>query len=286
MIKAHSYSEIVLRVILSALALSTSNDCFAQQLKKIKVNSKDQGFTEEFFVLKANQEIRHGAYVKFGLDRKPLTEGYYKNNQKDSTWTSYFRESNLIQSKGNYKFGEKNGVWSEFFFNGSRVAPASKGVYFDGERVGEWKFYGTDNGLAQVYNYTNGELVYFSKTCTPNQEQACQVQTAEGLINVQLDQPPMYLGGHSKMMDDLFAIGIKYPTKAMKKNIQGEVVISFFIDENRNTFDYTIEKGIGGGCDEEALNAVTQLPANWIPGTLDGNTVVAKYFIAINFVPE
>ena len=59
-----------------------------------------------------------------------------------------------MSSKGHFKNGEKNGVWIEYFYNGSRVAPASKGVYFDNERVGEWKFYGTDNGLAQVYNYT------------------------------------------------------------------------------------------------------------------------------------
>ncbi|MGB1032544.1 MAG: energy transducer TonB, partial [Flavobacteriales bacterium] len=166
------------------------------------------------------------------------------------------------------------------------VAPASKGVYFDDERVGEWKFYGTDNSLAQKYNYSTEELIYFSKTCTPFSDFICEVKTKDGTEEIQLDQPPMYLGGHLKMMDDLYAVGIRYPHSAMKKGIEGSVVISFFIDVNRKTFGYQIEKGIGGGCDEEALNALTQLSKNWIPGALNGEKVVAKYYVTIDFLPE
>lgn len=269
--------------LLSAFFVLLCLTALAQETKKVKEKNKQQGYIEEYDVLKSDPDIRHGNYTKTSLSGGVLVEGFYSNDEKDSLWTEYYRESNLLKSVGSYQNGERNGVWTEYFSNGSKVAPAYKGVYFDDERVGVWKFYSSDTSLAQKYNYSERKLNYFSKTCTEFIDQMCEVQTREGVNTIKLDQPPMYLGGHSKLMDDLFTIGVKYPHNAMKSGIDGTVIISFFIDENGNTFGYQVEQGIGGGCDNEALSAVSRLPSHWLPGMLNGEKVVAKYLVSVKF---
>ena len=50
---------------------------------------------------------------------------------------------------------------------------------------------------------------------------------------------------------------LKYPLQAEQNNIQGTVVVVFDIDSNCNYVNIRIEKGIGFGCDEEAIRLVS-----------------------------
>lgn len=49
---------------------------------------------------------------------------------------------------------------------------------------------------------------------------------------------------------------IKYPREAEENNITGTVIIVYDIDSNCRKINIRIEKGMGYGCDEEALNAI------------------------------
>ena len=51
---------------------------------------------------------------------------------------------------------------------------------------------------------------------------------------------------------------LKYPAQAEENNIQGTVVVIFDIDSNCRYVNIRIEKGIGFGCDEEAIRIVAQ----------------------------
>jgi protein TonB len=46
---------------------------------------------------------------------------------------------------------------------------------------------------------------------------------------------------------------IKYPEEARKKGVQGTVYITFVIEEDGSITDAKVLRGIGSGCDEEAL---------------------------------
>jgi TonB family protein len=81
----------------------------------------------------------------------------------------------------------------------------------------------------------------------------------------------------------MFAIQekIKYPEIAKRAGIQGKVIIQAFIDENGNVVHTKILNGIGGGCDEMAVDAVKKTKFN--PGTQNGKPVKVQVTIPIVF---
>lgn len=79
---------------------------------------------------------------------------------------------------------------------------------------------------------------------------------------------------------------IHYPDAAIAKGIEGRVLIKFVINEDGAISDVTLSKGIGGGCDEEALRVVKNMP-KWAPGSNDGKSVKVFFTQPIRFrLPE
>jgi TonB family protein len=81
----------------------------------------------------------------------------------------------------------------------------------------------------------------------------------------------------------MFAIQekIRYPEIAKRAGIQGKVIIQAFIDENGNVVHAKVLNGIGGGCDEIAVDAVKKTKFN--PGTQNGKPVKVQVTIPIVF---
>lgn len=75
---------------------------------------------------------------------------------------------------------------------------------------------------------------------------------------------------------------IKYPDEALKNNIKGQVIIEFTISEDGSTTDHKVIKGLGFGCDEEALRVLKLLP-DWVPGYQNGKAVRTKFRLPITF---
>ena len=96
---------------------------------------------------------------------------------------------------------------------------------------------------------------------------------------------PYYWGG-PEAMNAYLAKKIKYPAAAAVNKIEGTVLISFVVDTGGNVIDPRVSKGIGYGCDEEALAAVAGFP-KWRPGMHDNVAVNVRYIVPINFqLPE
>ncbi len=92
---------------------------------------------------------------------------------------------------------------------------------------------------------------------------------------------PEFPGGQQAMMRFL-GENIKYPETAKKEGIQGRVFISFVIEKDGRVSSIEKLRGIGGGCDEEALRVVAAMP-NWKPGYTDGKPVRVAYNLPIKF---
>ncbi len=75
---------------------------------------------------------------------------------------------------------------------------------------------------------------------------------------------------------------INYPEMAKEANIQGRVIVQFWVDEAGAITNVKILWGIGGGCDEEALRIVNTLP-KWKPGTYAGKPTKMRYTLPISF---
>ncbi len=75
---------------------------------------------------------------------------------------------------------------------------------------------------------------------------------------------------------------LKYPEAAKKANIQGTVIVQFSVDTDGSIIEPTILKSLGGGCDEEVLRMMGQMP-KWIPGKKEGKTVKVEMKLPIQF---
>ncbi len=90
------------------------------------------------------------------------------------------------------------------------------------------------------------------------------------------DGMPEIVGGINSLQER-----IKYPEIAKRAGIEGKVYVSAFIDELGNVVAAKVIKGIGSGCDEEALNAVKNIKFT-VP-THKGKSVKVQVNIPIVF---
>ncbi len=97
-------------------------------------------------------------------------------------------------------------------------------------------------------------------------------------------QMPEYIGGTMAMMKWL-GENIEYPRHARDNGIEGIVYVSFIINTDGSISDATAVRGIGYGCDEEAVRAIMNMK-KWIPGKQNANPVRVKTTIPIKFELE
>ncbi len=76
-----------------------------------------------------------------------------------------------------------------------------------------------------------------------------------------------------------------YPDSARKHNIEGRVLIRFVVNEDGRVSDAKVMRGIGYGCDEEALGVVEKMP-RWIPGKQNDKPVKVYFNLPIVFKLE
>lgn len=98
----------------------------------------------------------------------------------------------------------------------------------------------------------------------------------EEQIFIIVEKMPELVEGYSKLQER-----IRYPEMARKAGIEGLVVVQFVIDTKGNVINPTIVRGIGGGCDQEALRVVKS--AKFRPGLQQGRPVKVHYTLPIRF---
>lgn len=96
-----------------------------------------------------------------------------------------------------------------------------------------------------------------------------------------VDEMPEFPGGEAAMMK-FVANNVKYPQEARDKEIDGRVFISFVVEKDGSVSNVKVMRGIGGGCDEEAVRVISAMP-KWKPGFKDGKPVRVSYMMPINF---
>jgi len=75
---------------------------------------------------------------------------------------------------------------------------------------------------------------------------------------------------------------MKYPSQARRMGIEGRVFVEFVVDKDGTLIDVKAIKGIGAGCDEEAVRVIKMHP-KWSPGKQRGKPVKQKIVLPINF---
>ncbi len=91
------------------------------------------------------------------------------------------------------------------------------------------------------------------------------------------EDQPTPIGGISAIQEKVY-----YTEIGRKAEIEGTVVIQAVVDKQGNIIDAFVKKGIGGGLDEVALNAVKN--TRFHPGKQRGKPVNVRISIPIKFV--
>jgi TonB family protein len=92
---------------------------------------------------------------------------------------------------------------------------------------------------------------------------------------------PEFPGG-SRGMARYFRRNYRYPSSAQENSVEGVVYIRFVVNADGSLSNYKLLKGIGYGCDEEALRLIRNMP-DWTPGENGGQKVPVYKTIPITF---
>lgn len=111
--------------------------------------------------------------------------------------------------------------------------------------------------------------------------EAMEEETAETEVFVIVEQAPEFPGGEKKRLEFLKE-NLNYPEEAQKAGFQGTVYITFVVEKDGKISDVRVLRGIGAGCDEEALRVIRLMP-KWKPGTQRGKPVRVQMNLPITF---
>lgn len=73
-----------------------------------------------------------------------------------------------------------------------------------------------------------------------------------------------------------------YPHRAQRMGIEGWVFVEFVVERDGSLTDIKVVKGIGGGCDDEAIRVISQAP-KWNAGKQRGRSVRVRMVMPIMF---
>ena len=138
-------------------------------------------------------------------------------------------------------------------------------------KVGVWEYYGVtaskEKVVVQRYDHTANQLLFYR----PSGELVYNTETSPGQWKRRtLDRPPLFIGGDAALA--AYTTQLQYPPLAQERNIQGQVMIGFAVDAAGKTSRHRVLRGIGGGCDQEALRIAKTIPDEWVPAQIGDRT--------------
>jgi len=105
-------------------------------------------------------------------------------------------------------------------------------------------------------------------------------EDADEIFSIVEDQPTP-IGGISAFYQYIQK-KMKYPAQARRMGIEGKVFVQFVVDKDGSITEVKAIKGIGAGCDEEAVRVIQGSP-KWKPGKQRGRAVKVRMILPITF---
>jgi len=240
----------MMKFLFTYLILVTGLSSFAQDLKKITKESKSDLTTETYFVLRTNSSIMQGLFTKVSRTNVLLEKGYYNKNKKEGLWI-YFKDN------------PNDTLMCGYFENDNLI--------------GEWKIFDPNGNLSYVYDYSKNELIkYFWN----HETRIFKVLKDGNLVEEEIDNPPLIIGDYKP---GITVTRLRDSEKADEKGFQGEVMVSFLVDEKGNIVNPRISKGLNDKMDKEALQTLKIFPSKFFPARKNNIPLTVEYEMIIKF---
>jgi len=84
------------------------------------------------------------------------------------------------------------------------------------------------------------------------------------------------------LLNAFISLNLVYPYKALEKKVEGKVILEFAVKADGTSSDIKVIKGIGFGCDEEAVRVFQMMPP-WEPAQCGGKNVATKVVYPVIF---
>ena len=106
-------------------------------------------------------------------------------------------------------------------------------------------------------------------------------QSQDDDVFVFVEQNPQFPGGDAARIKYI-QNNLVYPKQAIELAIQGTVYVNFVVEKDSTITNPKVLRGIGGGCDEEAIRLIKAMP-KWIPGKQRNMAVRCQFNMPIKF---
>ncbi|MEX1241936.1 MAG: TonB family protein [Cyclobacteriaceae bacterium] len=172
---------------------------------------------------------------------------------------------------------KSNGLSLASSFHDSLILKRLKAMKQQAKNVSPWKL----GALSALF-----ALLFTVFACSedPNkntQEIGSESNKLEGDIFTIVERQPEFEGGigafRSYIMNE-----IKYPLQARQAGVEGQVDVQFVVGKDGSLSDVRAIKGIGAGCDAEAVRVMQNAP-RFKPGTQNGKPVFVRMVVPITF---
>ena len=121
-----------------------------------------------------------------------------------------------------------------------------------------------------------------ASTYVPIKDDPFEPEIKDPIIYRVVEDMPAFPGGEEEMFNYL-SHNINYPLIAKQTGIQGTVHLTFVVETDGSISNVSILRGIGGGCDQEAMRVVKSMPT-WTPGNQQGRPVRVQFNLPVKFV--
>ncbi|MFC2080649.1 TonB family protein [Bacteroidota bacterium] len=210
---------------------------------------------------------KDGHFIYRFEDGKKQMECYYHNNSLHGLLREWY-DSGQPESSQEYANGMLEGDYTSWREDGSLKLQAR---YHKGEKHGNFQSYFPNGQMTRNDYYENGKLV----------EGQCYSSSGEPVDYFPYILMPRFRDGR-RAMQEFIDKEIKYPQEALRRGIEGTVIILFTVDEEGFVKDPRVVNGDRKSFNKEALRLVEQFP-RWIPGEVDGIPAPIQVSIPVEF---
>ncbi|MDB5086689.1 MAG: TonB family C-terminal protein [Mucilaginibacter sp.] len=228
--------------------------------------------------------LYQGGYIAYYPNGKKKGMGSFKDGKPVGHEVNYFPNGKLYYTSnygadGKVTYGEcrdstgkvlaENGNGSVLLLDEHFAGVIAEGKIDSGKEDGIWHLK-KDDSIAVENEYNKGNLIY-SKN----------IYKSGKIAFTKVDENPESTGGMDAFIRFL-GHNIRYPLEAIKNGTQGKVIVSFICGTDGKLTDIYVAKGIGDGCDEEAIRVIKLFPS-WKPGYVHGKPVNVAYSVPVSF---
>ena len=146
------------------------------------------------------------------------------------------------------------------------------------------------NDSLENSNFLNQDILGNQTNTAPPPEDSIVISDAPDIPTIVEVKPPPFIiveemptyPGGNEIINTFITQNIVYPVLAKETNTQGTVYVTFIVETDGSITDVKVLRGIGSGCDEEALRVVKMMP-KWNAGKQSGKSVRVQFNLPIKF---